>query len=154
MLVIIKCFAEYLLGILSYKVYKNHHNTYLSEPIFSFCIFILIIILLFFRYTNVFVIGLFVPLIISISSGKGAIHAFLSSKFIYFLGLISYSLYLIHPLILIPAKAQFYPMAQSVPYFGIIFNVSYIIVSILIAYVFYSVIEIPMQKKMRQILSC
>ena len=87
---ILRTLADYFLGIFTF--YLFHNKVY--RPYFKYLI-ILLGIALFFPKTDILVICL-IPFIILYLCQNNSFSDFLSSKFIYFLGLISYSLYLNH----------------------------------------------------------
>ena len=95
---IIRCFSGYLLGILSFHYYKSGKS--FNTPL----LILLIILSLLIKKADIVIlicIAFLLPSLINKSSSL--VSNLLSSKVIYFLGTISYSIYLIHivPLILI-----------------------------------------------------
>ncbi len=147
---LIRCFAEYLLGIAAYQIVSNHPKIILFQNTISATSLMLIIGLLFFKVSDLYVIFLFVPLIGSLSTGESGVGLFMASKFIYFLGLISYSLYLIHPIFLYYFQKSFYEKYGNLEYNFIMFNSLYVIVIISVSYFTFKLIELPMQKILNQ----
>lgn len=72
--------------------------------------------------------------------------AFGAQVFVYFLGTISYSLYLIHPIFTHYFKAGFHGKYGDSISSVVIFNLIYCTTIILVSYVTYKLIEVPMQK--------
>lgn len=98
---VLRCFSEYLIGISLFKVYSFYQEKYSKfYHIATIPCVLLLLILLFVPNSDTFLVFLFAVLIISLSTDQGIIAKILSSKYIYILGEISYSLYLIHPIII------------------------------------------------------
>ena len=138
---LIRCFAEYILGILACKFFKDYQGSHAPYRLFALTSFLSIVLLLCFRNVDVLVIVLFVILVTSISTDNGVVASFFASKPIYFLGLISYSLYLIHPLVLVFGRQNGYHLGSTL---GILV---YVAVLIPLSYLCFKFIELPMQIK-------
>ena len=87
----LRTIADYLLGIFAYLSFERIKKRavllkYLAIPLF---------VLLFFKETDILII-LSMPFFIVYITEKNMINRFLSGKVVYFLGLISYSLYVNH----------------------------------------------------------
>lgn len=94
---ILRCISEFTLGILAYRLFsiddirKKIQNAYVQISVIT-----VICGLLFLYYTDLIIAILLPILIISLSSDKGIVARVLSTKPFYALGVISYSLYLMH----------------------------------------------------------
>lgn len=150
---LMKCFAEYLLGITAYRIMKSQPKISLFKGWISTISLVMIIGLLFFKGSELYVIILFVPLIFGLSDDKSWVGSFMASRFIYFLGLISYSLYLIHPIFIHYFKDDFYKKFGHSGYQSIVFNSLYFVVIVSVSYFTFKLIELPMQKLLNQKLS-
>ena len=149
---ILRCFSEYLMGIAIYKIFtkykikyfKYYHYTALPS-------FFLIIILLFLPNNDIVLVFLFCVLIFSLSTDTGVIAQLLSSAPIYFLGEISYSLYLIHA-ILVRADKNLYKrlLIYDIQYLNVINVVIFFIALILFSYIGYKFVEIPSRNFLRK----
>ena len=137
---LMRCFAEYILGIMACKFFKNYQGFHALYRLFALTSLLLIMPLLCFQNADIPVIILFVILVTSISTDNGIIASFFASKPIYFLGLISYSLYLIHPLILIFGRQKGYHFESAY-----LENLVYIAALIPLSYLCFKFIELPMQ---------
>lgn len=93
---LIRCFADYFIGIGALHIFQKNRKEFLfSNPLaLLFCA--LIIASLFFDQLDIITILLAMFLIINISKDENWVAKILSSKPVYFLGIISYPLYLIH----------------------------------------------------------
>jgi peptidoglycan/LPS O-acetylase OafA/YrhL len=87
---ILRTLADYFLGIFTYFLFYKK----VSRPYFKYLV-MLLGIALFFPKTDILVICL-LPILILYLCQQNNLSNFLSSRFIYFLGLISFSLYLNH----------------------------------------------------------
>lgn len=143
---IIRCLSDYLLGITCFLVIRKWPKIYNYKNLISVITLLLLVVCLFIPGSDVIVIVLFMPLMISISNDKSWVSKIMSSTIVYFLGLISYSLYLIHPIFLHFFKDKFYEQYNNLLYKTLIFNTGYLIVITLVAYILFKIIELPMQK--------
>jgi peptidoglycan/LPS O-acetylase OafA/YrhL len=94
---IVRCVAEFTLGLAVYRVYRapvRHHLLSSDAAFFSIVGAIALIILL--RGGQLFTALLFPPLILAISRNKTRGKRLLECRPLYFLGVVSYSIYLIH----------------------------------------------------------
>ena len=144
---IFRCFGNFVLGITAYRITQLWPSILVNANYISFLCAILILSLLGVHGTDIFINILFLPLVLAISTDRGIVGRFLASKYIFFLGLISYSLYLIHPILLV-WKYEIYQEYKSLEYLDLKFNLAYIFLAVVIAYGCYYFIEIPVQKKL------
>jgi len=96
-----RCVVEFFYGVLGYILTKKNEFrvTLFLEKNFIQVAILLFSIITFLNYDSL-VILLYLPLIISISHDNGVISKFLSHKSLHYLGLISYSIYLNHAVVL------------------------------------------------------
>jgi peptidoglycan/LPS O-acetylase OafA/YrhL len=90
----IRCLGAFVIGMVAFRF--RHWVPSRAAPLIG----ILIFGLLFWRASDVILVGLFGLLIMSLSADKGVIAKALSHPIVYSLGLWSYAIYLIHDLIL------------------------------------------------------
>ncbi len=152
---VLRCFSEYLIGISLFKVYSFYKEKYsiLYHIATIPCVFLLLV-LLFVPNSDTFLVLLFAVLIISLSTDEGFIAKILSSKYIYILGEISYSLYLIHPII-ISSQATLYIKLNKF-HFLYSTEISYLIFGISLIYFSYlthKLIEVPSRTYVKKKLS-
>ena len=145
---IIRCLADYSLGIITYLLYTKFKNHDININIIS-TLQTLIIVLLIVIYSNInynrnfdylapFLFSLF---IISISFNKGFINKITNNKYGEFSGKISYPIYLIHPLYVGIFSLLKFPIN--------FFNVCiYLLLCIITSWVIHTLIEKPMMKLM------
>jgi peptidoglycan/LPS O-acetylase OafA/YrhL len=92
-----RCFSEFLLGIATYRLYRSAKIVrYFEWDCVSFTIAAIIVAMVVARVEALFILPCFPLLILALSVNKGWPARFLATKVPYFLGLISYSLYLVH----------------------------------------------------------
>lgn len=99
---IYRCITEFTLGIIGYFIYINNKKLIktLEHNIFQLFLVTSIIILSFTSIRDSIIIALFLPLILSLSKDSGFLSKILNIKPLYYLGLISYSIYLTHALVM------------------------------------------------------
>lgn len=151
--VFMRCFLEYIIGIYLYDITRNGKLEVLSKWYFAFVISLVAFILLCFKNTDIAIVIIYMALLISISNGKGLLSKILAYKVIYFLGVISYSLYLIHPLFFF--NTWFMNIINTINlrysiYYGFIF---YIIVLVASSYLVNRFIEMPLHKYFKKLLN-
>ncbi|WP_162034228.1 acyltransferase family protein [Chryseobacterium potabilaquae] len=132
---IVRCFAGYLLGILSFHFYKSGRIINISWGLF-----IIIISLLLKKMDVIILISFSFSLSSIIQQPQIFISKILSSKWALFLGKISYSIYLIHiiPLLILDSHKTY--LLQFLPLF--VYKFFCIILTIGISVITYYMIEI------------
>ena len=105
---VLRCLGGFTLGLAAYRYYANTRapvrpaRRYLPWwlPLRAAdAVALLILALLAVRTADIAIVSLFVPLIIALANDGSQCGRFLSSRLVYWLGTISYSLYLVHRLI-------------------------------------------------------
>ncbi len=89
----LRCLASFYIGLVAYRF---------KDLIPSRAAFVLLagsVILLCFKGSDIWLIGMFALLIMALSHDEGPVAQWLSAKWAYWLGVISYALYLIHDLV-------------------------------------------------------
>lgn len=95
---VLRCLAGFSLGLFAFRAARTRLVRPLLEwPYLADVLMIVIGILLFGR-TDAVIVALFVPLVIALSTDRGFTARLLNTRAIYWLGLISYSIYLMHRL--------------------------------------------------------
>jgi peptidoglycan/LPS O-acetylase OafA/YrhL len=92
-----RCFSEFVLGLAVYRLYASGRYTWIFQHdsvVIALLVAIASIIAL--RLGDLFALLLFPPLILSLSLDDGRMKALMAARFPHFLGVISYSLYLVH----------------------------------------------------------
>jgi peptidoglycan/LPS O-acetylase OafA/YrhL len=152
---LLRCFSEYIIGITIYKIfaqYKIRYSKYYHYA--SVPCSLLILFFLFKPDSDMILVFLFMVLIFSLSTDTGIIAAFLCSAPIYFLGEISYSLYIIHAF-LVKTDANIYNhlLIYNLKYLRLVNNILFFITLIYFSFLSYRYIEIPssyfLKKKLR-----
>ncbi|WP_158824748.1 acyltransferase family protein [Mucilaginibacter lacusdianchii] len=150
---IMRCLGNYILGIYAYQMVTSKAINKQPIKILTSITAIGIIVLLFCNVPHAFFSLLFPIFIGLLYLDTGVVSRFLSSKIVYFLGLISYSLYLIHQFVL-----RFKGNALNI--LGhthlnqtnklLAFNIMFIVTIVTLANLFYNFIEIPSQKYLKR----
>ncbi len=93
----LRCLSEFCLGLGTYRMagYAPARDM-AARPAFALCLTVLLLLLLTRSYTDVLVVACLPPLILSLAVGKGLITRLCASRVVFFLGEISFSLYLLH----------------------------------------------------------
>ncbi len=154
---IYRCLSEFTLGILGYIIYLKHYDkiSFIENNIIQVSLFLLVLILPLFNNTDSIIIIIFLPLILSISRDNGLCANILKLKFFYFLGKISFSIYLTHAFILavyrnIRVKELNMPNSLGIANEMLIL-LFLCIITILISWVTYSLIEDKLRKRLNSL---
>ena len=154
---IIRCFGEYIIGMALYKFYADEGSKYAHYfPALSVISVVGMLALLCIPLTDFGLVLLAAMLILSISFDQGPVARFLGSRVVYFLGEISYSLYLAHTMIVKADRALYDnflvnhtgDMAKPIAYllfYGVL---------ILVSYITYKFVEIPARDYLRKRAAC
>lgn len=95
-----RCLPEFTLGILAARVAGTRAGGWIvARPWLASCIGLVCVVLMCVPRTDVGVVLLFPLLILCLSSDRGLASSFLSWKPVHYLGVISYSIYLVHYLL-------------------------------------------------------
>ncbi|AMR32870.1 hypothetical protein A0256_16315 [Mucilaginibacter sp. PAMC 26640] len=142
---LLKCFADYLLGIAAFGLYDQDKLNFLSSPKYSVGVVVLILVSLLFAKLDLLTILLFVFLIIAIVR-RNVVSIFLGSKIIYFFGEISYPLYLINFMVYLKLRDMNVLLGPYISdnYRLYILFAIFMFLSIFIAYLFHILIEKPL----------
>jgi peptidoglycan/LPS O-acetylase OafA/YrhL len=86
-----------MLGLMTYRVMSEDLvRRLIGKSLVQVSIILAIVCLLFFHPTDVVIVALLPALILVLAKGDGASATFFGSPFVFFLGEISYSVYLLH----------------------------------------------------------
>jgi peptidoglycan/LPS O-acetylase OafA/YrhL len=152
--------AGFILGIAAYAIYKtNALSSKIFTPLFSSIIVLMIIIMMHFGKFDIGIIFLFFVLVVSLLYQSHQPIRFLESKTMTFLGHISYSIYMLHGLVLffiMPIILSFFgltwkgPMTVPVTFGkGFILMIIYIVILIPLSSLSYRKLELPLRRILR-----
>ena len=97
---LLRCLSEFALGLLTFRLSRFPiAQRWATRKFSGDYIFILILILLLISDSDIAIVILFVPLIITLATEKSIVARALGCGYLYWLGIISYSLYLVHFLV-------------------------------------------------------
>lgn len=136
-----RCFAEFVLGLLAFRLSKSSLGERLasSSPL-GIVLCAIIVALLPWHASDLLLIACFTLLIVAISADRGWIARLLGSRIVYTLGVWSYAIYLIHPMVrklIVPIAVRLaqhvMPTAYAVPA-GVIASLPFLAVLSALAY--------------------
>jgi peptidoglycan/LPS O-acetylase OafA/YrhL len=142
---LLRCLGDYLLGISAYGIFSKSKFDFLVKNSVTWLFAGGILCSLLFAKMDLLTVSLFVPFILSLARDNNSLAIFMGSKVIYFLGEISYPLYLINSII----AAYLFPLQHSfsnhITSFNetCIFFLMFIFTSITVSYLFTILIERP-----------
>ena len=101
----IRCIAGFTLGLVSYRFSRSVWGIKMKEnSAWGLTIALVLVVLLLFRGTDIPTVLLFPLLVVSLSADRGIMSALLGWGPVFFLGEISYSIYLVHFPVLMAAN--------------------------------------------------
>jgi len=139
----VRCFFDYVIGISIFFLSRKDlfSKVFANRKMLSLYIFAVILLLSFFRNTEIIIIVGFAVLILSLYFNNHSKSIF-NSKIVYLLGLISYSMYLLHPLlrflVTVFAMKVFHLPVEAVDFYSMLIALVLVVPS---AYISYIIIE-------------
>ncbi|MDE2517159.1 MAG: acyltransferase [Rhodospirillales bacterium] len=92
-----RCFSEFVLGLATYRAYASgRYRTIFRRDAVVFVLLAAIAAIIGLRLGDLFALFLFPLLILSLSLNDGRVKAIMAARLPHFLGIISFSLYLVH----------------------------------------------------------
>lgn len=143
---IVRCISEYTLGIFSFFIFKSMENKKNN----SFCLImsILVFLMLCNRGFDLFVIISFMILIPAIASSSGLVSKALSIWPVYYIGELSYSIYLWHGVISRQFQGEFTSLSE---WFGFENHLLFMVLATLsLSIITYHFIEIPCKNALKK----
>jgi len=144
-----RCFADYLLGIAIFLVPSRARHV-ISGTAAQILTVGLVIASLCLIYTDILVIFFFGLLILLLLEDNGLISKLLGLNILYTLGLLSYSIYLIHYLFIYTPYMK-YASHEAI---GILYRLASSLFTIILSFFSYRFIELPAGKYLRKKLIC
>lgn len=149
--------AGFMMGMLVYVGYQNKKISHLfSKDIVGFCCIIVLLSLMHFGLNDLVYIPLFMLLVLSFSANEGFIAKMCSLKILQYLGDISYSIYMVHVLIIFYAGDYFLKTlgitfkvneAHQVPFYtGLMASILFLLVVIVVSSITYYIVEKPCRR--------
>ncbi len=147
---LLRCLAEYIIGITFYKAYAEYYPTYSKYYHYAALpTTLLILVCLFINNSDLLLTLLFAVLIFSCSTDTGIVARFLGWTPVYFLGEISYSLYLMHEIV-ISTDRYIFKHYYSGSYLRPV-NISiYLLALLSLSWLTYKLIEVPARRSLRR----
>jgi len=150
-----RCLTEFSIGIICYRIYCIKEIIQkIQQAHISLITSIVIVGLLMIERTDFLIIALFPILILSLTNAQSPVSRLLSSWPCYQLGVISYSLYLIHHMTYF-LKPQIMNIINEnhIPHNYLVAIIIQVILSIILAYASYLLIEKPGRSLLRKVWS-
>lgn len=97
---LLRCLMGFYLGVTGYLVFNTIKLSQIKTSVTQVTVIVLILLSINSNLNDSLTMLLWLPLIYSLSSDSGAVARVLKNRFLYFLGTISYSIYLTHAVIL------------------------------------------------------
>ena len=123
---VLRCLAEFFLGLIAYR-----NRLWIPEAS-SLWLLLAAIVLLYFRNSDIALVGVFAVFIMALSRDRGFIAKGFQGRVLHWLGLISYALYLLHDLVL-KLLFAFFPAKEVTSNFNPEAVVMLIILSVAVA---------------------
>lgn len=93
----IRCISEFILGLLAYRLFLSGlFRKFLKNDAFTLMLVSLVAVFIFFRLGDFFAILLFPMIVLALALNQDRVARVMETPILYFLGLISFSLYLVH----------------------------------------------------------
>lgn len=152
---LMRCLLEFSIGIICYRIFSAKDIIQkVQHPYVSLITSISILCLLSIKGADFLVIALFPVLILSLTNAQSAVSKTLSSWPCYQLGLISYSLYLIHHMTyFIKPQIMDFIHTYHIPHDYLVAIIIQTLISIILAYASYLLIEKPGRSLLRKVWS-
>lgn len=97
---LLRCLAGFALGVVSYRLSQVGWMGWTKQiPYSGDAIMAAVLVCLLMHGTDVLIVLLFVPLVICMADGKSVTRWALGTPFVFWLGTVSYSIYLVHMLV-------------------------------------------------------
>lgn len=94
---VIRCVTEFTLGLYTFRIFKNQKIRAWFRPAMpSYFLAAVILVVVAIPYSDILFVVLIPAFILALALGDNGIARFMGSKMVFFLGEISYSLYLLH----------------------------------------------------------
>ena len=101
----LRCLAGFSLGLLSFRLWSVPAvRRVAARPFAADVVFAAIVVLMLVHGTDVALVLLFVPLVVALASGRSLTARAMETAVVHWLGLISYSIYLVHQLLFDQAR--------------------------------------------------
>jgi peptidoglycan/LPS O-acetylase OafA/YrhL len=111
---LVRCLAGFCLGLATYRVSQSEAGRrFLSSSWFIIGVVFALLLAAHFQMQDLFLFWLFPPVVAALYFESVAAQAIFANRVIYHLGVVSYSMYLAHPL-LVPVNLRLEPIAERI----------------------------------------
>ncbi|MGO4893899.1 acyltransferase family protein [Flavobacterium sp. W21_SRS_FM6] len=147
---IYRCLIGFYLGVAGYLLFKTIKLSYLKTTFIQYSLLLLIVLLVFSEVSDSWVMLLWFPLIFSLSNDQGGLAELLKNKFLHFLGVVSYSIYLIHVIVMMVYRDLRVHFFNAPPSLGLIMEsilmLSLVIITVVLSKYTYTYVESKYRK--------
>lgn len=153
----IRCLLEFSLGMVIFRIYEFEiFRSFLSYGVVFVAAFFCVLLIMHFDAFDAYVVPLFGIIILSAAWNKGRLEKSLNVRFLVFLGEISYSLYMSHFLLrefigrswrVLRGKNIWEEDLSVIESWALL--LWQLILVVLVAWIFYCILEKPLQRKIR-----
>jgi peptidoglycan/LPS O-acetylase OafA/YrhL len=153
---LLRCVCEFTLGLATFRAYTSGKATRIfSRDDVALAISAAILFVVFFNPGELFAMLLFPALVLSLSLNKGRIASLLSTRFLHFLGKISFSIYLVTDPFRGPAQqlVRWFHPAPLPPHWAMMAAAVCAVAMIAPAWLTYALVEEPSRRALRTLLS-
>jgi peptidoglycan/LPS O-acetylase OafA/YrhL len=151
---LMRCLGEFLCGMLTFRLNTMHRLvTVASYDSVSFMTLAVLIVMLVTGAPDLAVAAMFPALVLCLSQNSGLFAAVFSNVLMYGLGIISYAMYLLHPLLQQPRERTEHMMAAYFPH-DVAVALSMLLATVillLISVASYNGIEVPGRRAVRRL---
>lgn len=151
---LLRCLAGFLIGLLSYRfVTSKRASQWVSGDVACAASLSLLFICLATRFYDLLILPLFPLVVVTLYANRGRVGRFLGGKYFNKLGLVSYSVYLVHPYLvlakptLLAALHRFLPVSASALSGSILVYAALLLISAIA----YRYIEVPGRRFVTQL---
>lgn len=151
---LLRCVAGFTLGMLSFRVWRLRSvDAFLRRPMIGDALGIALLVLLGSGHADVLIVLLFAPFVLTLAHGTSRVALLAGSPVIHWLGLVSYSIYLVHePLTLLSDPMGLALAAIGIPHVFTVTRMLLLLLVIGVACLTYYGIERPARDGLRNLL--
>jgi peptidoglycan/LPS O-acetylase OafA/YrhL len=145
---LLRCLGGFTIGVLTYEI-RPYVRHIVAIPIACPLVSVLIVALATLRVTDTPFVLLFPVLILTLAEGSGPVQTILSSRVPYALGVLSYSIYMLHDILI--GSAVNYIIEARTPTFYYCLGAGLFVTTVLLAALSHRFIEITGRQAVRRV---
>jgi peptidoglycan/LPS O-acetylase OafA/YrhL len=145
---LLRCLGGFIIGVSTYTIWP-HVRHIVAMPVACPLVSVVIIAVATLRVTDTLFIPLFPALILTLAEGNGPVQTILSSRVPYALGILSYSIYMLHDILI--GSAVYFIIEALTPSFYYCLAIGLFVATVLFAAVTHRFIEITGRQAIRRL---